>query len=209
MLSNSVCISAGLKRGLASPGQVLLRETVNQIPVVHLTELLGDRKCQIKLRVMKREDGMIPYNDALALLSILLAESPNQVLKIGTYMGHTAHAMAENLENATIHTIDLPSDFSASEEVDNRIVQHFANTVVMDFAQIGRPSFFFIDGTHTYEHCKSDSEKCLILCPHGGTFSGMSVMRYIWVSLNSYWNGAGRGRNVVHIDGTSLAYWKS
>jgi hypothetical protein len=63
---------------------VLLRETVNQIPVVHLTELLGDWKCQIKLRVMKYEDGMTPYNDALALLSILVAESPNEALKIGT-----------------------------------------------------------------------------------------------------------------------------
>jgi hypothetical protein len=188
---------------------VLLRETVNQIPVVHLTELLGDRKCQIKLRVMKREDGMIPYNDALALLSILLAESPNQVLKIGTYMGHTAHAMAENLENATIHTIDLPSDFSASEEVDNRIVQHFADTAVMDFAQIGRPSFFFIDGTHAYEHCKGDSEKCLILCPHGGTFSGMTVMSYIRRVIKFLLEWRGQGRNVVRIDGTSLAYWKS
>jgi hypothetical protein len=98
------------------------------------------------------------------------AESPNQVLEIGTYMGHTARAMAENLENATIHAIDLPSDFSASEGVDNhlpkddyhligrrilgrefkgqpcesRIVQHFPDTAVRDFAQIWRPSFFFI-----------------------------------------------------------------
>ena len=30
---------------------------------------------------------MTPYNDALALLSILVAEHPTQVLEIGTYMG--------------------------------------------------------------------------------------------------------------------------
>jgi hypothetical protein len=30
---------------------------------------------------------MTPYNDALALPSILVAEHPTQVLEIGTYMG--------------------------------------------------------------------------------------------------------------------------
>ena len=92
----------------------LVREHIKQIPVVHLDDLLGDRKCQIRLRVMKYEDGMTPYHDVLVLLSILVAENPSEVLEIGTYMGHTARAMAENLETATIHTIDLPPDFSRS-----------------------------------------------------------------------------------------------
>ena len=30
---------------------------------------------------------MTPYNDALALVSILVAEHPTDVLEIGTYMG--------------------------------------------------------------------------------------------------------------------------
>jgi len=104
--------------------------------------------------------------------------------------------MAENLAHATIHTIDLPPDFSSNKDSDSslpkddhhlivrrvlgrelkgqlceeRIVrQHFGDTAIIDFARIGRPTFFFIDGTHTYEHCKSDSEKCLAVCPHGGT----------------------------------------
>jgi hypothetical protein len=213
----------------------LLRYQVRQIPVVPLDDLLGDRKCRIKLRVMKYEDGMTPYGDALALLSLLVAEQPSHVLEIGTYMGHTTRAMAENLETATIHTVDLPHDFSADKDAgsfppkgsfhliarrivgrefkgqpfENRIVQHLGDTVVMDFTPIGRPTFFFIDGSHIYEYCKNDSEKCLALCPQGGTF--------LWHDCSERFPGVVKfilewralGRNIVHIEGTSLAYWKS
>ena len=215
--------------------QALIREQLNQIPVVPLTDLLGDRKCLIKLHVMKYEDGILPYRDALALLSILVAEQPAQVLEIGTYMGHTARAMAENLERSTNHTVDLPPDFSAEKDagnlppkddfhliarrivgrefkgqsLDSRIVQHLGDTAMVDFTKIGQPTFFFIDGSHTYEYCKNDSEKCLALCPQGGTFlwhdcdeMHAGVIKFIldWRAL---------GRNLVRIEETQLAYWKS
>jgi hypothetical protein len=150
-------------------------------------------------------------------------------------MGHTARAMAENLENATIHTIDLPPDFSAKPGIgdslpkdhftltagrivgrefkgqpcEKRILQHFGDTAVMDLARIGRPTFFFIDGTHTYKHCKTDSEKCLALCPQGGTFlwHDCDEVHPGVVKFVSEWRE--QGRNIVRIEGTSLAYWKS
>jgi hypothetical protein len=222
-------------RPVVKSPQGLVREQMKQIPTVRLNELLGDRKCQVKLRMMKHEDGMLPYGDALGLLSILATANPSEVLEIGTYMGHTSRAMAENLETATIHTLDLPPDFSTENDTqnllpkddfhlisrrivgrefkqqpfENRIVQHFGDTALMDFTQMGRPTFFFIDGSHTYEYCKNDSEKCFALCPRDGTFvwhdcSEMhpGVIKFIleWRSL---------GRNLVHIQGTELAYWKS
>src|SRR5215467_13297564 len=144
---------------VADRQQALMGERITQIPVVPLDDLLGDRKCEIRLRVMKYEDGMTPYHDSLALLSILVAENPSEVLEIGTYMGHTARAMAENLETATIHTIDLPPDFPGKQAIGDvlpkndfhliarrdvgrefkehpcgsRIVQHIGDTAVMDF----------------------------------------------------------------------------
>jgi hypothetical protein len=213
----------------------LMREQLNLIPVVPLTALLGDRECQIKLRIMKYEDGMLPYQDAVALLSLLVLEQPREVLEIGTYMGHTTRAMTENLETSTIHTVDLPPDFSAEKDTansppkddfhliarrivgrefsakpfENRIVQHLGDTAVLDFSRIGRPSFFFIDGSHTYEYCKNDSEKCLALCPQGGTF--------VWHDCDEMHPGVvkfilewlAQGVNAVRIEGTTLAYWKS
>jgi methyltransferase family protein len=230
--SRAACMAA---LPVADSQQAHVCEQTSQIPVVPLDDLLGDRKCEIKLRVMKYEDGMTPYHDSLALLSILVAENPSEVLEIGTYMGHTARAMAENLETATIHTIDLPADFSGEQAIGEvlpkndfhliarrdvgrefkgqaceiRIVQHLGDTAVMDFSRVGRPTFFFIDGSHTYEYCKNDSEKCLSLCPKGGTF--------LWhdcyegqpgvIKLLSEWRAY--GRNISRVQGTGLAYWKS
>ena len=221
-------------RSAANDEQATVRRQLNQIPTVPLTDLLGERQSKIKLRVMKYEDGMLPYRDALALLSILVAEQPREVLEIGTYMGHTARAMAENLETSLIHTIDLPPEFRAEnasdlrpkddfhliarrivgrefkgEPCEKRIVQHLGDSALMDFSQIGQPTFFFIDGSHTYEYCKNDSEKCLAICPRGGTFfwhdcdeNHPGVVRFMleWRALS---------RNIVQIEGTNLAYWKS
>src|SRR5450631_4034969 len=59
------------------------------IPAASLGALLDNRKIYVKLRVMKYEDGMLPYRDATALFSLLVAENPKEVLEIGTFMGHT------------------------------------------------------------------------------------------------------------------------
>ena len=205
------------------------------LPEVALDDILGSNRVEVKLLVMRYEDGMMPRHDALPLLSILVMERPREVLEIGTFMGHTARAMAENLESTIIHTVDLPEDFSAATdptqaeipkddfhlvakrrvgrefkgtELENRIVQHFGDTAVIDFHQLGEPSFFFIDGSHTYEYCKNDSEKCLAISSPGATFlwhdcdaGHPGVVRCL-----AEWRAA--GRNVVRIAGTAVGYWK-
>lgn len=212
-----------------------LEKTWLSIPEIALDEILGMRKAEVKIRVQKYEDGMSPFNEVMALLSILQVENPKEVLEIGTYMGHTTKAMAENLPTAIIHTADLPPDFSVQQdlkggppkddfhligrrivgrefkgqEVATRIRQHFGDTAVIDFKEFGHPTFFFIDGSHTYEYCKQDSEKCFALCGGKGTFlwhdcdtSHPGVLQFVaeWRRL---------GRNIVRIKGTAMAYWKS
>jgi hypothetical protein len=209
-------------------------EELSRIPSVDPIELLGEAKARICHTIQKYEDGMLPLNDAIALLSILVTENPREVMEIGTFMGYTTRAMAETLETATIHTLDLPPDFAPEQDTNSplpkddfhliarrivgrefkdrdcakRIKQHYGDSAKMDFAKIGRPTFFFIDGSHTYEYCKSDSEKCLALCPKGGTFfwhdcdlAHPGVVRFILE-----WRAA--GRNIVRLNGTCLAYWK-
>ncbi len=205
------------------------------IPGIGLGEILADRKPKIQLSVTQYEDGMLPSDQAMALLSILVAEAPREVLEIGTFMGHTTRQMAENLTTATVHTVDLPENFSpendpetnlpkddfhliASRTVgrefkgnscENRIKQHFADTAKWDFREAGQPTFFFIDGAHTYEYCKSDSEKCFELCQGRGVFlwhdcdeGHPGVIRFI-----SEWREL--GRDIRRISGTAIAYWKS
>jgi hypothetical protein len=205
------------------------------IPEILLDEILATRKVAIKLSVQKYEDGMMPSPEAMVLLSILVADQPREVLEIGTFMGHTTKALAENLPDAIIHTVDLPPDFSPPPApkdgppkddfhlirqrvvgrefkglaLEQRIRQHFGDTAGINFQEFGRPTFFFIDGSHTYEYCKQDSEKCLALCGGTGTFlwhdvddSHPGVVKFIleWRKL---------GRNISRIKGTPLGYWKS
>lgn len=208
---------------------------LRSLPTVALEDVIGARSSSIKLRVMKYEDGMLPLCDAIPLLSILVLEQPAEILEIGTYMGHTTRSMAENLPGSIVHTVDLPADFSVdqpqeahlpkddfhligrrivgrefkNQACESRIIQHFGDTANLDFAKIGKPTFFFIDGSHTYEYCKNDSEKCFALCKGKGVFlwhdcdqPHPGVVRFI-----SEWRAA--GRNITRIEGTGLAYWKS
>jgi len=207
---------------------------LRSIPMVELDEILGSRKASIRLTVQQYENGMLPSEQALMLLALLVAESPRIVLEIGTYMGHTTKAMAMNLPDSLIHTVDLPPEFSPGEEGDSgierddlhliamrrvgrefagseysgRIRQHFADSALWDFQAAAGATFFFIDGGHTYGYCMSDSEKCFQLCGGKGVF--------LWHDCDDGHPGVVRalvewrkmGRNVVRIKGSGLAYWK-
>jgi len=207
---------------------------LDRIPRISLDAILGDRQASINIRLVKYEDGMLPHNDLIVLLAILVAESPDEVLEIGTFMGHTTRQMAENLKKSIIHTVDLPENFSLQnsigqlpkddvhiierrvvgrefkgQECNSRIIQHFADTARWDFNSAGHPTFFFIDGSHNYEYCKNDSEKCFNLCNEKGIF--------LWHDCDERHPGVvkfvlewrKKGRDVRRIFNTNMAYWKS
>jgi len=90
-----------------------------------------------------------------------------------------------------------------------RIVQHFADTATWDFKEVSRASAFFIDGSHTYEYVRSDSEKCLALCGGHGAFlwHDCDDMHPGVVRFLAEWRRA--GREIVRFPGMSLAYWKA
>jgi hypothetical protein len=207
----------------------------SRLPTISLDEILGDRKPQISLPVMRYEEGMLPSRDAIVLLASLVAEAPKEVLEIGTFMGHTTRLMADNCPETTIHTVDLPLNFSsesvAGSEIPKddfhlierrvvgrefvgkpsslRIKQHFGDTALWDFREAGSASFFFIDGSHTYEYCKNDSEKCFDLCGGKGVF--------FWHDVNDLHPGVVKfvnewrklGRDIRRVRDTDLGYWKS
>jgi hypothetical protein len=183
---------------------------------------------------MRYEDGVLPSAHAMALLAILVAEAPRVVLEIGTFMGHTTRLMAENLETATIHTVDLPVGFFATHDPEkelleedfrlinrrvvgrdfknhacaDRIIQHYGDTASWDFREAGQPTFYFIDGCHTYEYCKNDSEKSFSIAVEDSVF--------LWHDCDERHPGVVRflsecrrqGMDIKRIWGTTLAYWK-
>lgn len=206
-----------------------------RIPEITVGEIVGSRRPVIQMPVTQYQDGMLPNHELLALLSILVAESPKEVLEIGTFMGHTTRQIAENLPNGVVHTVDLPEDFALESDPDktlpkddfhliqkrtvgreyknspsaSRIRQYFGDSANWDFTQAGHPTFFFIDGSHTYEYCKSDSEKCFALCGGRGVF--------LWHDCDDIHPGVTQfvnewramGRDLRRIAGTAIAYWKT
>ncbi len=211
------------------------RRIFESFPTKPLAEILGDARPVVSFSLRPREDGALGVSEMVTLLGLLIAEQPREIVEVGTFMGQTAKCMAEALPNSIVHTIDLPEDFQAGGQVESlppkddfhliakrevgrefkglpcaaRIVQHLADTATFDFAQLGHPTFFLIDGSHTYEYCRQDSEKCLALCPKGSTF--------LWHDCDPWHPGVLKfllewresGRDIVRIEDTYFAYWKS
>jgi hypothetical protein len=211
-------------------------KALSGIPEVKLDDLLGDGRASIRLEVQRYEDGMLATDQAVALASLAVLNDPAAVLEIGTFCGHTTKLLAQNLPRAVIHTVDLPPDFQAENDPVSllpkddfhlitsrsvgrefrgqpeaeRIVQHFGDTARWDFAPARGASFFFIDGSHTYEYVKNDSEKCWALCGGRGTFlwhdcgtGHPGVVRFLLE-----WRRNQR-REIIRIRGTTLAYLKT
>jgi hypothetical protein len=208
---------------------------LRSIPIVELDEILGSRKPSIRLNVQRYENGMLPAHEALVLLALLVAESPKTVLEIGTFMGHTTKAMAMNLPDSIIHTVDLPPDFSPEKDTaspiqkddlhliagrtvgrefagspySGAIRQHFADSALWDFSAAAGATFFFIDGSHTYEYCLSDSEKCFELCGGKGVFLWHDCGDGHPGVIKALLEWRARGRDIVRFKDTALAFWKA
>lgn len=176
-------------------------------------------------------DGALPWFDLVALLAIACDRMPRTVLEIGTYFGYSTHALALHLPESTIHTVDLPLSFDdrqddsplpkddfhlirkrrvgegfRSDPSVSNVVQHFGDTATWDFQAAKDATFFFIDGSHTYEYARNDTDKCLALCKD-------QQATFLWHDYNDGHPGVIRclsdlikaGRPVKHISRTNLA----
>jgi hypothetical protein len=88
----------------------------------------------------------------------------------------------------------------------SRIKQHFGDTPKWDFREAGNPTFFFIDGAHSYEYCKSDSEKCFELCNGRGVFlwhdvewAHPGVIRFLteWRQMGAIFGASAAPRSLI------------
>ena len=169
---------------------------MSQIPQVEIGDVVG-RIPIVKLDARHNYmDGALPQKDMMALLSLLIDSNPAIAVEIGTFNGATTAAMALNAPNATIHTVDLPLDYLIESEdgaaipkddfhlIKGRkvgeayktlsgvynIKQHFVDSATWDFEEVKGASFFFIDGSHTYEYAKNDTEKCISVAGSNARF---------------------------------------
>lgn len=207
-------------------------EMLRSIPMVWLNQII-EHPIQLNLCLNKGEDGSLPLEDLIPLLYLLSTERPSIIFEIGTFMGHTTRTIAENCLEATIHTLDLPPNFDQKSDtvelpkddhhlirrrivgrefIDRpcaaRIHQHFGDSAIWDFNNVKDATFFFIDGAHTYEYIKNDTEKCFEICKGSGTF--------VWHDVDDRHSGVVRylaelrqsGIGLKRFANTQLAYYK-
>lgn len=127
------------------------------------------------------------------LATVVSALQPSKIFETGTFRGVGALTMALNAPEAEIYTVDLPDNAADSETLTKgdkewvrlsrgctgaafenypeaaRIHQIWANSLTFQASEIATGvDFFFIDGGHSYECVKADTENALkVLSPNG------------------------------------------
>ena len=176
----NVSAASILRRLRRKPERREAPSPLDRIPVVSLRELIQGRPIIRVDGTYNYCDGSLPWCDIVPLLSLLVDRKPRAVLEVGTFNGHTTRLMALNLPEATIHTVDLPETFDGGFEKDDfhliaarnvgiehrsdasigNVRQHFGDTASWDFST-ANATFFFIDGSHTYDYVRNDTERAL------------------------------------------------
>ncbi len=203
------------------------------LPVVDIWEVTPVSNGRVELPThpsMTSSLGGMVLSPAEAVSLALLARnsSPRCILEIGTASGGTTRLLALNAPDAVVHTLDLPPHetqtllqgtdagfiesrtvgvaFAGTREAA-RIVQHFGDSAEFDFGSIpSRVGLAFIDGSHSYEYVRSDTEKVLSVMAEDGIivwhdYGGGVALGY---GVTEYLAEIQRDLGVCLIRGTSL-----
>ncbi|MBJ7450047.1 MAG: class I SAM-dependent methyltransferase [Parachlamydiales bacterium] len=207
----------------------------SKIKEVKISEIIKNFE-EVKFFNPFTRDGGVSYLELISICSLVKASKAKHILEIGTFEGNTTLQLALNSTNeAVVHTLDLPpgtidtvkptllTDFKyitdqnkldrkySSHSCANKVVQHLGDSTTYDFKNFIKDNlldFIFIDGGHSYECVRSDTEKALkvlskngIILWHDFTPNFQGVYKY----LNELANTA----KLYHISGTTMVYFKN
>lgn len=181
------------------------------VPIVKLADVCPF-DTQICLgQFLSRKAGTMPYQQQLTMACLVAACKPKRILEIGTFQGITTYNMALNApEDAHLWTLDMPYESDGTtalrhEAHDTRLIvdaekrnrrflntpveykikQLFGDSATFDFAPNAPFDFALIDGGHSYEYVRSDTERILPLLRKPATLvwddypTAPGVKRYI------------------------------
>ena len=203
------------------------------LPAITLDEFLGHRLeslgDQVRLRPGAHGNGSINVFESFLLALLVRMIKPTAIIEIGTFRGGTTGHLFHNAPpDAIIYTLDLPADVRPCGITDSglaatktrdflpdspRVKLRLVDTSTWDGTLDTRVQFAFIDGNHSYNGVRNDTEKVLSLldevgcvCWHDclGRDYGYGVHRYL-LELRS------RGLRIFRVKGvhevSSLAMW--
>lgn len=191
---------------------------------------LVDEQTIFQVRGISSRFANVTLYERLAVAALVAQRRPQRMLEIGTFDGATTLHMALNAPaGAQVYTLDLPPDIQQPAlatdirdteaiadqerfqrkyrqlETPAQVTQLLGDSAQYDFRPLGQVDFAFIDGSHSYEYVKNDTEKVLdILSPDGCIL--WHDYRLEFPGIIRYLNELGRQHRLVHIADTSMVY---
>jgi Methyltransferase domain len=170
----------------------------------------------------------------LALLSVIL--KPETIFEIGTYQGESAAIFALNSSlEAKIYTLDLPpggnvtstlpttkiDDFEIKGAAKSnyfyqsipgkeKVLQLYGDSAVFNFEPFYKKvDLFFIDGAHSYEYVRSDTENAMLCVRRGGVIVWHDYGRWGVNGVTRWLNELNKSKkDIFRFPGSSLAFTK-
>ncbi|MEZ5967280.1 MAG: class I SAM-dependent methyltransferase [Planctomycetota bacterium] len=201
------------------------------LPEVDAGTFLGD-EVEVAVRSVGSRAGNTSLLEQLVLGALVARRQPRTLVEIGTFDGTTAlHLALNSPPDARVFTLDLPGSDAAvasrplaagdaayiadtdklqrkyaDTAVAGKVTQWLGDSATFDFAtalQGRRIDLAFIDGAHSYEYVRSDTERLCEFLADGGVL--------VWHDYAAVWPGVVRwldelhaSRPLVHIAGTAL-----
>ena len=177
--------------------------------------------------------GNVTLYELYCLISICGFFKPGKIFEIGTFDGRTTLHFAINTPQTTsIHTLDLPHEelknvklnldegdeqlvnkttFKIGENFINhsekgKITQHLADSANFDYTPFSKAiDVFFIDGAHSYDYIKSDTENAMTCIKDNGIILWHDYGNIF--DVTGYLNNISGKMPVFRINNTSLAVY--
>jgi predicted O-methyltransferase YrrM len=179
----------------------ILRDYVegSRIKEVYPTDLFPQlEKVSMPIAAINEESAHPNQVDLLYVAAMAKARGAERIFEIGTYQGRTTYHLALASPNAHVTTLNLPPEKDPSvapflgimykgSDREKQITQLYADSREFDPSPFaGRMDYIFVDGDHSYELVKNDTEKALAMLKSGGMIvwhdyaaKSPGVVRYI------------------------------
>ncbi len=205
------------------------RRKLNKIfPTLELTEIYPQLKqIDISLHNYNYRGGNISFGELTTIAAIVKHTNPKTIFEIGTFDGATTLQLARNSNDETkIYTMNIPPNIQQtrlkSDSGDiffrdkftigemflgtpykNKITQILSDSALYDYSPYyNSVDIVFVDGSHSYEYVKNDTEQALKMIKNGGVIIWHDYL--VWNGVSDFLNEICNKIKLVHIKGTSL-----
>lgn len=204
------------------------------IPIVELEEIFEsckiiDNNQRVEMRLGFSTFASTNTYEKYILGSLVKLIAPKSILEIGTYKGATTwHLFFNAPKDTVVYTFDLPENEKLGNVTDFKLTYNKVREYLPDSPRIrfmlqntrkwdgileNKVQFVFIDGDHSYEGVKNDTEKalrcldeigCVVWHDSFGREAGYGVHYYL---KNLLYSGKRIFRLVGRHEISSLAIW--